>query len=145
MLRRILAVVLGTVICQISLIVCLLLAVGLLLALPAQPVLALSGVVFLLLLPGVFGGALAGFLTDRFGWFYGGLTTTFVGEFILLVKVLVVPKVVDVPPSQDLPVWLYLAFLSLLGFCGIAGGWLGHRGRALNPQALLRPMSRTIR
>jgi hypothetical protein len=144
MVRRLIAVVAGSFACQVSMIVCLTLALGLIM-LPATPPLLLLGVAGLLLpLPGLVGGALAGFLTDRFGWYYGGAAAALVGEALLMAHLYVVPTL-DLPAGSDeLPGWLYLALVALLGLSGIVGGRLGHRHRLAGRPASGRPVGRRL-
>lgn len=133
MRRRALAVIGGLAVCQISMIVCLALAVGLLAALQAWPIVALAAVGALLLLPGLAGGGLAGFLADHHGGVYGTVTALLFGGSILLVKLVVAPTFGFLLMPYD--TILYSALIGALGLSGAIGGILAHRRRRLGPPA----------
>jgi hypothetical protein len=133
MWRRVVAIVAGLTVCQVTMLVSLAVAFGLLMALASQPLLGVVAAGLVLAVPGLTGGAMAGFLADRHGGFYGAATALLFGEIIVLVKVLVAP-LVNIPPTPfDLPI--YLTLIALLGLGGAVGGLWGHRRRRLRPRA----------
>lgn len=132
MVRRSLAVFAGMAVCQVTMIVSLALGFGLL-ALPAGLEIILAAIFVLLTLPGLAGGVLAGFLTDRFGWFYGLATGLLFAETIVLVRLLVAPQLGLSPQPFD--VVIYPSLLLALSLAGLAGGILGHRWRLAGPRA----------
>jgi hypothetical protein len=132
MLRRLGSVVAGMIACQVSMIVSLALGVALMFGLPDQPLLVIAGVGVLLLLPGLAGGGLTGFLSDRHGIAFGATAALLFGLSILLVKLFVAPGLGYPVLQSDLI--LYPALTAALGVTGALGGALGRRTRRAGPR-----------
>lgn len=123
--RRVAAVVVGLVVCQLSMLVCLALALLAVVQLGHQPVLALTIVALLLFVPGLAGGAFAGGLTDRAGAIYGVLTTLGFGVILLLVRLFVAPRYGYFDDTDGWSNLLFVILVGQLGLCGHVGGSLG--------------------
>lgn len=132
MLRRALAVLAGFTVCQFAMLACLAIGAFVMLSVQNEPVgtqvAAVVVVIWLLLLPGMVGGALAGFLSQRRGWLYGGLSALLFALTITGVQLIVTPYLggSSYDALQIPPVFASL-ILTTLAFTGAFGGFVGQR------------------
>lgn len=130
MLRRLGAVAAGLFACQMAMLVCLALAVGLLVVLPDWPLLVIGGAGVLMLAPGLIGGGLAGVVMRRGALLQGALIGLLFGLSVVLVKLFVAPSLGYGPMPYDIAVYPAL-LIGLIG-SGAAGGQLATRWRPLD-------------
>jgi hypothetical protein len=118
-------------------IVCLALGVALIVGLADLPMVVMSGVGLLLLLPGLIGGGLAGLLSGRSGALCGTVAALLFGATILAVKVFLAPRFGYGLASYD--VFVYPGLIGGLGLGGALGGLLGSRRNRSGPRSTVPP------
>jgi hypothetical protein len=128
--------------CQVSMIGSLALGVALIVGLADLPMVVMSGVGLLLLLPGLIGGGLAGLMAGRNGALCGTIAALLFGASILAVKILIAPRFGYALASYDL--FVYPVLIGGLGLGGALGGRLGARRHRSSPRASTPPVTRQL-